>query len=41
MSEELLMTIAQEVEDYEDLLRIQSETGADLEDLETIYYSII
>ncbi len=41
MKEELLITIAQEVEDYEDLLRIQSETGADLKDLETMYYSII
>lgn len=41
MSENLLMTIAQEVEDYEDLLKIQAETGADLKDLEAMYYSII
>lgn len=36
-----LLLIASKVEDFEDLFEIQTETGLDMAELETMYYSII
>lgn len=36
-----LMLIASQVEDYEDLINVQTITGLDMRELETMYYSII
>ena len=39
--ENALLLVANQVEDYDDLLMIQAETGLEMAELETIYYSII
>ena len=39
--ENALLMVATQVEDYDDLLMIQAETGLDMAELETMYYSII
>lgn len=36
-----LMMVATQVEDFDDLLQVQAETGLDMAELETMYYSII
>ena len=36
-----LMLIASQVEDFDDLFVIQTETGLEMAELETMYYSII
>ena len=36
-----LVLIANTVEDYDDLVAVQAETGLSMAELETIYYSII
>ena len=39
--EKALAMIAKSVEDYEDLEQVQAETGLEMAELESIYYSII
>ena len=39
--ETALALIASQVEDFDDLFTIQAETGLDMAELETMYYSII
>lgn len=39
--ETVLALIASQVEDFDDLFNIQAETGLDMAELETMYYSII
>lgn len=36
-----LLLVASQVEDWEDLLKVQAETGLSMAELETMYYSII
>ena len=39
--ENALLMVATQVEDFDDLLMVQAETGLDMAELETMYYSII
>ena len=39
--ENALLMVATQVEDFDDLLKVQAETGLDMAELETMYYSII
>ena len=39
--ETALLIVATQVEDFDDLLKVQAETGLDMAELETMYYSII
>ncbi len=39
--ETALLIVATQVEDFDDLLKVQAETGIDIAELETMYYSII
>ena len=39
--ENALLMVATQVEDFDDLLKVQTETGLDMAELETMYYSII
>ena len=39
--ETALLLIAKNVEDYDDLAAVQAETGLDMAELETMYYSVI
>ena len=39
--ENALLLVATQVEDFDDLLKVQAETGLDMAELETMYYSII
>ncbi len=39
--ETALLIVATQVEDFDDLLQVQAETGLDMALLETMYYSII
>ncbi|MBQ8959376.1 MAG: hypothetical protein IJ057_13155 [Bacteroidales bacterium] len=39
--ETALALIASQVEDFDDLFTIQAETGLDMAELETMYYSIV
>lgn len=39
--ETTLLIVATQVEDFDDLLKVQAETGLDMAELETMYYSII
>ena len=39
--ETALLIVATQVEDFDDLLKVQAETGLDMAELEIMYYSII
>ena len=39
--ENALIMVATQVEDFDDLLQVQAETGISMAELETMYYSII
>lgn len=39
--ENALIMVATQVEDFDDLLQVQVETGLSMAELETMYYSII
>ena len=39
--ENALIMVATQVEDFDDLLQVQAETGLSMAELETMYYSII
>ena len=39
--ENALIMVATQVEDFDDLLQVQALTGLTMEELETMYYSII
>ena len=39
--ENALIMVATQVEDFDDLLQVQAETGLSMTELETMYYSII
>ena len=39
--ETALLIVATQVEDFDDLLKVQAETGLDMAELESMYYSII
>ena len=39
--ENALIMVATQVEDFDDLLKVQAETGLDMAELEIMYYSII
>lgn len=38
--ENALLMVATQVEDYDDLLKIQAETGLEMDELEAMFYSI-
>ena len=39
--ENALLMVAEQVEDFDDLLIVQAETGLDMDTLEAMFYSII
>ena len=39
--ENALLMVAEQVEDFDDLLKVQAETGLDMDTLEAMFYSII
>lgn len=39
--ENALIMVATQVEDFDDLLQVQAETGLSMAEIETMYYSII
>ena len=39
--ENALLMVATQVEDFDDLLKVQAETGLDMDTLEAMFYSII
>jgi len=39
--ETALLLIASQVEDFDDLMKVQAETGLEMAELEIMYYSII